>query len=80
MHWPRQEPHCHASGGAETLNPPPSGCAVLSMKLSDAKPRNLRTPGRYFNGGGRYVEISPTATATTGRHWRLKYRHAGKER
>ncbi|MBS0450675.1 MAG: tyrosine-type recombinase/integrase [Proteobacteria bacterium] len=50
------------------------------MPLTDAKLRNLKTPGRYFDGGGLYLEVTASATATTGRYWRLKYRHGGKER
>lgn len=46
------------------------------MKLTDAKLRNLATPGKHFDGGGLYLEISPAG----GRYWRLKYRHGGKER
>ena len=46
------------------------------MKLTDAKLRNLSTPGKYFDGGGLYLEL----TAAGGRYWRLKYRHAGKEK
>ena len=46
------------------------------MKLTDAKLRTLTTPGKHFDGGGLYLEITPTG----GRYWRLKYRHGGKER
>jgi Arm DNA-binding domain len=46
------------------------------MKLNDAKLRNLATPGKHFDGGGLYLEV----TAAGGRYWRLKYRHAGKEK
>ena len=46
------------------------------MKLNDAKLRNLATPGRHFDGGGLYLEVTPAG----GRYWRLKYRHAGKEK
>lgn len=45
-------------------------------KLSDAKLRNLVQPGRYWDGGGLYLEV----TATAARYWRLKYRFAGKEK
>jgi integrase len=46
------------------------------MKLTDAKLRTLKTPGKHFDGGGLYLEL----TATGGRYWRLKYRHGGKEK
>lgn len=46
------------------------------MKLTDAKLRSLSTPGKHFDGGGLYLEVSPTG----GRYWRLKYRHGGKEK
>lgn len=46
------------------------------MKLTDAKLRSLNTPGKHFDGGGLYLEV----TAAGGRYWRLKYRHAGKEK
>lgn len=46
------------------------------MKLTDAKLRTLTEPGRYWDGGGLYLEVSPGG----GRYWRLKYRHAGREK
>ena len=46
------------------------------MKLTDAKLRNLSAPGKHFDGGGLYLEL----TAAGGRYWRLKYRHGGKEK
>ena len=46
------------------------------MKLSDAKLRTLTTPGRHFDGGGLYLEATPSG----GRYWRLKYRFGGKEK
>jgi integrase len=46
------------------------------MKLSDAKLRTLKTPGKHFDGGGLYLELTPAG----GRYWRLKYRHGGKEK
>lgn len=46
------------------------------MKLSDAKLRTLTTPGRHFDGGGLYLELTPTG----GRYWRMKYRYGGKEK
>lgn len=46
------------------------------MKLTDAKLRNLTAPGKYFDGGGLYLEL----TKAGGRYWRLKYRHGGKEK
>ena len=46
------------------------------MKLTDAKLRTLSEPGKHFDGGGLYLEL----TAAGGRYWRLKYRIAGKEK
>lgn len=46
------------------------------MKLSDLKIKNLSVPGKYFDGGGLYFEL----TGAGGRYWRLKYRHLGKEK
>lgn len=45
------------------------------MPLTDAKLRTLTTPGKHFDGGGLYLEL----TKAGGRYWRLKYRIAGKE-
>lgn len=46
------------------------------MKLTDAKLRTLTEPGKHFDGGGLYLEVTPSG----GRYWRLKYRHGGKEK
>lgn len=46
------------------------------MPLTDAKLRTLTTPGKHFDGGGLYLEL----TQAGGRYWRLKYRHEGKEK
>ena len=46
------------------------------MKLTAAKLRNLTEPGKQFDGGGLYLEL----TMAGGRYWRLKYRHGGKEK
>lgn len=46
------------------------------MKLTDAKLRTLSQPGKHFDGGGLYLEL----TAAGGRYWRLKYRIGGKEK
>lgn len=46
------------------------------MKLTDAKLRTITTPGKHFDGGGLYLEVTPAG----GRYWRLKYRHGGKEK
>jgi integrase len=46
------------------------------MKLNDVKLRTLSTVGRHFDGGGLYLEVTPAG----GRYWRMKYRHAGKEK
>lgn len=46
------------------------------MKLNDAKLRNLTDPGKHFDGGGLYLEL----TKAGGRYWRMKYRYGGKEK
>lgn len=46
------------------------------MPLTDLKLRTLSTPGKHFDGGGLYLEI----TAAGGRYWRWKYRFGGKEK
>ena len=46
------------------------------MKLTDAKLRNLTEPGKHFDGGGLYLDV----TKAGGRYWRMKYRHGGKEK
>jgi integrase len=46
------------------------------VKLTDAKLRTLTEPGKHFDGGGLYLEL----TKAGGRYWRLKYRHGGKEK
>jgi hypothetical protein len=46
------------------------------MKLTDANLRNLTEPGKHFDGGGLYLELTPAG----GKYWRLKYRHGGKEK
>jgi len=45
------------------------------MKLTNAKLRTLSEPGKHFDGGGLYLEL----TKAGGRYWRMKYRHGGKE-
>ncbi|MBL8328716.1 MAG: tyrosine-type recombinase/integrase [Rubrivivax sp.] len=51
------------------------------MKLSDVKLRTLTDPGKHFDGGGLYLEVSAAAAAGPGgRYWRLKYRFGGKEK
>ena len=47
----------------------------MKYKLSD---RACRTypPGKHFDGGGLYLQVLPAG----GRYWRVKYRHAGKEK
>jgi len=46
------------------------------MPLTDAQLRNLSEPGKYFDGGGLFLDL----TKAGGRYWRLKYRHGGKEK
>ena len=49
------------------------------MALTDTTIKNTKPgtkPRRLFDGGGLYLELSPSG----GRWWRLKYRHGGKEK
>ncbi|MCM2296282.1 integrase arm-type DNA-binding domain-containing protein [Rhodoferax sp.] len=46
------------------------------MPLTDAQLRNLTEPGKYFDGGGLFLDL----TKAGGRYWRLKFRHGGKEK
>ena len=49
------------------------------MSLTDTSIRNAKPgekPVRLFDGGGLYLEVSPTG----GKWWRLKYRFDGKEK
>lgn len=46
------------------------------MKLTDALLRKLSEPGKHFDGGGLYLELTPAG----GKYWRMKYRHGGKEK
>ena len=49
------------------------------MPLTDPEIRNARPrakPVRLFDGGGLYLEVSPSG----GKWWRLKYRYSGKEK
>jgi Arm DNA-binding domain len=49
------------------------------MPLTDTAIRNAKPgekPVRLFDGGGLYLEVSPTG----GKWWRLKYRFNGKEK
>lgn len=49
------------------------------MPLSDAQIRNAKPaekPVRLFDGGGMYLEVSPTG----GKLWRMKYRFEGREK
>ncbi len=48
----------------------------MTMKLTDAKLRTLTEPGKHFDGGGLYLEL----TKAGGRYWRMKYRFEGKEK
>ena len=45
-------------------------------KLTDLQIRNLKTPGKHFDGGGLYLELTRPGHG----YWRLKYRFGGKEK
>lgn len=44
--------------------------------MTDAQLRNLTEPGKHFDGGGLYLEL----TKAGGKYWRLKYRFGGAEK
>jgi integrase len=44
-------------------------------KLSAAKVRTAKA-GKHFDGGGLFLDVRPNGA----RYWRMKYRHAGKEK
>jgi integrase len=46
------------------------------MPLTDVSIRSLGKAGKYFDGGGLYIEV----TAQGRCYWRLKYRFAGREK
>lgn len=46
------------------------------MPMTDALLRNLTEPGKHFDGGGLYLEL----TKAGGKYWRLKYRFGGTEK
>ncbi len=47
---------------------------LTEMAIKQAKP--AERPRRLFDAQGLYLEVAPSG----GKWWRLKYRHAGKER
>ena len=64
-----------AGSAISSLESPPA------MPLTDAGCRNAKCPEgkareRYSDSGGLYLEVQPTGA----KHWRWKYRYAGKEK
>lgn len=49
---------------------------ATTNRLTDAKLRNQKTPGKHFDGGGLFIDVRPNGA----KYWRLKYRIAGKEK
>lgn len=47
---------------------------LTAVTIRNAKPSD--TPKRLYDGGGLYLEVMPNGS----RYWRMKYRHAGKEK
>ncbi|MDA3914546.1 DUF4102 domain-containing protein [Oleiagrimonas sp.] len=47
---------------------------LTAVTIRNAKPGEK--PARLFDGGGLYLEVMPNGS----RYWRLKFRHAGKEK
>lgn len=54
----------------------PSALEGAPLKLNDTKLRKLAEPGKYFDGGELYLEL----TKAGGRYWRMKYRFNSKEK
>ncbi|WP_425118618.1 Arm DNA-binding domain-containing protein [Burkholderia gladioli] len=52
-----------------------TGCTCRQMTLPSATPLSAKKSCRLADGGGMYLEVSPTG----GKCWRFKYRFAGKE-
>src|SRR5208337_2918273 len=48
--------------------------SLKEIHIRNAKPKSKLY--RLFDGGGLYLEVSPTG----GKYWRYKYRYAGKEK
>jgi integrase len=46
------------------------------VKVTDAALRGKMDPGRHFDGGGLYVEVTPAGR----KYFRMKYRFGGKEK
>jgi len=46
------------------------------MALTDVFVKQVKTPGKYADGGGMFLLITPTLR----KYWRLKYRYGGKEK
>lgn len=53
---------------------PKKSVPLVALDVKNAKPKEK--PYRMFDGGGLYLEISPSG----GKLWRLKYRFGGKEK
>lgn len=47
---------------------------LTDLEIRNAKPK--AKPYKLFDGGGLHLEVVPAG----GKWWRLKYRHAGKEK
>ena len=45
------------------------------MALTDARIRNLAQPGKYADGAGLFLALTPGG----GKFWRMKYRFGGRE-
>ena len=45
-------------------------------RLSPIKVSKLKAPGRYRDGGGLLLQVSPTGTKS----WQLRYERHGRER
>ena len=73
---PHKQALPEAGGYDMPPNVPPKGRGSDRKMLSDVKLRSLATPGKHSDGGGLYLEVTPTG----GRYWRLKYRFGGKEK
>ena len=57
-------------------NVPPHGHWRPSDEADRCQAAHPDTPGKHANEHGLYLEVGPVG----GRHWRMTYRHAGKEK
>ncbi|WP_082519685.1 tyrosine-type recombinase/integrase [Variovorax sp. Root411] len=53
--------------------------ALTDTRVKQLKPQGTASGEKYADGGGLYLHVTATATAT-GKYWRLSYRFAGRQK